>query len=220
MCEAAMLGTAAVAAAGGAPEVAATSGLFGAGGAFGLAQTLATVGTVGGLASGAMGVMGAQQSSAAQTASARYQAQVMANNQTIAQRNADAALQAGQAAEQQQRQKTAAMIASQRAALAANGVDLSSGSALDLQADTATLGELNAQTVRNNAERHAWGYVAQADAAGAQSGLDMAQAGWAGTAGMYSSLDAGLASATSLSSRWAKAYADGTYNGLSTNLFM
>ena len=45
--------------------------------------------------------------------------------------------------------------------MAANGVDLSSGSPLDILGDTAMYGELDALTIRSNAEREAYGYRVQ-----------------------------------------------------------
>lgn len=53
------------------------------------------------------------------------------------------------------------MIGSQRAGIAASGVDVNYGSAVDVQADTKHLGELDALTMRTNAAREAWGYQVQ-----------------------------------------------------------
>lgn len=53
-------------------------------------------------------------------------------------------------------------IASERAGFAAGGIDASSGSAADVQASEAGISELDAQMIRNNAAREAWGYKAQA----------------------------------------------------------
>lgn len=53
------------------------------------------------------------------------------------------------------------LIGAQRAGFAANGVDVNSGSAANLQDDAAALGELDALTIRNNAAREAWGYRTQ-----------------------------------------------------------
>ena len=50
------------------------------------------------------------------------------------------------------------LIGSQRVAMGAQGIDLESGSALDIQAETASLGAQDALTIRNNAWREAWGY--------------------------------------------------------------
>ena len=49
-----------------------------------------------------------------------------------------------------QRQRTANFIAGQRAQLAAQGIDIGSGSALALQEDTATIGELDAKRIKTS----------------------------------------------------------------------
>lgn len=53
------------------------------------------------------------------------------------------------------------MIGTQRAGQAAGNIDVSFGSAVDVQADAAFLGELDALTIRTNAAREAWGYKVQ-----------------------------------------------------------
>jgi hypothetical protein len=105
---------------------------------------------------------GLNQQAAAEAGMANYQAQVARNNQMIAEGYAQRALQQGQVDEQNQRLKTAATLGSQRASLASQGGDVNSGSPLDLQADTARLGEYDAQAVRNNAAIKAYGYRTQA----------------------------------------------------------
>lgn len=55
------------------------------------------------------------------------------------------------------------MIGSQRASLAASNVDVSFGSAADVQGDAAFLGELDALTIRTNAAREAWGFNVQGE---------------------------------------------------------
>jgi hypothetical protein len=84
---------------------------------------------------------------------------------TIAQRNAELedykgkmAVNIGAVAEENHRAKVRQMVGSQRATLAANGVDLGSGTALDLIGETAEFGEADALTIRYNAAREAWGY--------------------------------------------------------------
>ena len=88
---------------------------------------------------------------------------------TLYQRNAQLAdwqaadaLQRGKIDEKKQRRVTEQVIGSQRAGLAAQGVDVNRGSALDVQADAAYLGELDALTIRHNAAKEAWGYGVQA----------------------------------------------------------
>ncbi len=67
--------------------------------------------------------------------------------------------------EQRYRANVRGLIGSQRAGFAAQGVDVGQGSAVDVQADAAYLGELDALTIRNNAAREAWGYEVEADQA-------------------------------------------------------
>lgn len=61
------------------------------------------------------------------------------------------------------RRQGKALAGSQRVALAANGVDLSSGTPSDILTQTAGLSELDARTIENNAMRQAWGMDVEAD---------------------------------------------------------
>jgi hypothetical protein len=150
---------------------------IGAGTAMAVASVVATV------ASTAMSVMSAQQSAAAQNKAANYQAQVAANNQKVADQNATYARQVGAVQEQAQRMKAGEFLASQRAAGASNGFDVNAGSNLDLQSRTASLGEMDALTIRANADRQAYGYQTQATSFGAESQLDTMKASDATAAG-------------------------------------
>lgn len=58
--------------------------------------------------------------------------------------------------------KKGAMKSSQRANLAANGVDLGTGSALETLTTTDIMGEIDGSTIISNAVRAAWGYQTQA----------------------------------------------------------
>lgn len=61
------------------------------------------------------------------------------------------------------RQKVKQIAGSQRASLAASGVDISAaGSAEDTITETYTMGSMDALTIENNAFREAWGYRFQA----------------------------------------------------------
>lgn len=75
---------------------------------------------------------------------------------------AERALQQGRVAEQQQRLRTAQAVSSQRAGQAASGVLVDSGSALDVTADTAQAGELDALSLRQQAEEDAYQHRWQA----------------------------------------------------------
>jgi hypothetical protein len=83
-------------------------------------------------------------------------------NADIADLQAADAEQRGVEAVSNQRAATRQVIGTQRAGYAAQNVDVHVGSAVDVAADAALLGELDAQTIQRNAEREAWGYRAQA----------------------------------------------------------
>jgi len=111
---------------------------------------LSIIFTIGSTLMGAMGQI--QQGKAAQQA-ANYNAQVARMNAELADRRAQDALERGREEEQKQRRQTAQLIGKQQVAMAANGLDLSFGSPLDLIVDTAVMGELDALTIRKNAYR-------------------------------------------------------------------
>jgi len=110
----------------------------------------------------AFGVAGAIQQGNAAQAQANFQAQVARNNQIIAGRAAEDARRRGEIEAAQQGRKSAILQGRQRAALAGAGVTVGQDSALDLVADTAALGTLDALTIQSNAEREALGFEAQA----------------------------------------------------------
>jgi len=135
------------------------------------AASLAT--SVAGTGLGAIGQARRAQAAAGQ---ASYQAQVARNNQIIAERSATLAEQQGQAQEDRQRLKTAQLLGSQRAALAAQGGDVNAGSDLDILGDTARAGESDAQTIRSNTMLQAYGHRLEATSAAGQANLYEANA--------------------------------------------
>lgn len=128
------------------------------------AMSAGTVGQIGtglqiaGLASGAFG---AYNKSKSDKAAYEYQAQVSKNNATLAEWQAQDAMQRGASAEQQQRLKTAQLRGSQRARLAASGVVLDEGSPLRILDDTDYMGELDARTIQDNTAKEVWGHRMQ-----------------------------------------------------------
>lgn len=69
----------------------------------------------------------------------------------------------GHETEKRFRTQIKSLIGTQRVSYAAQGVDVSDGSALEVQMDTAKQGEFDALTIRVNAAREAWGYNVQAE---------------------------------------------------------
>lgn len=92
----------------------------------------------------------------------KYLNKVAKVNAGISERAGRDAVKRGDIDADEQRQQTGQLIGAQRAAFAANGVDVNSGSAGQVQNDAAALGELDALTLVNNAAREAYGYQVQA----------------------------------------------------------
>ncbi len=163
--------------------------------------TIAAVASIGGTIMGAVGQL---QAGDAAAKAANYNAAVARNNQIIAEQQAQDALKRGQIAEDEQRRKTAQIRGAQRASLAASGVALDQGAPLDILGDTAAFGELDALTIRNNADREAYGYRVQGMNFAAEAGLADARAGAARQAGMIGAAGTLLSGAGTVMDRWAQ----------------
>lgn len=92
----------------------------------------------------------------------KYLDKVSKVNAGISNAAADDALVRGSLAADEQRKQTQQVIGSQRAGYAAGNIDVNTGTAGQVQNDTAALGELDALTIMNNAAREAYGYRVQA----------------------------------------------------------
>lgn len=107
--------------------------------------------------------------------SAYSQIQTGRANAKIANANAEAQEQAGRdvintanAQAEQQRQQAKQVAGQQTAAFGSAGTDLTSGNALNMTTQTAQLGELDALTTINNAQRQAAGLQFQANVSRAE----------------------------------------------------
>lgn len=120
--------------------------------------TIATISTIASVASVGMSVVGAVQQSSAQKSQVKYQAAVARNNQIITARQAEDARERGKKEELSFRRQLSQMKGKQRSIFAGSGVVVDEGSALDTLTETAELGEIDALTIRNNAEREAYGH--------------------------------------------------------------
>lgn len=109
-----------------------------------------------------LGAAGQVQQANASAKADRYNAQVQEMNATLADRRARDAVERGQADEQRKRTEVSRVAGAQKAAMAANGVDVGFGSPLDTLVDTATMGELDALTIRSNSYREAYDYKVDA----------------------------------------------------------
>lgn len=121
-------------------------------------------------------------------------------NQEVAGWNADDALKRGRWAQSVNRKKTKALQGTQRANMAASGVDLTQGSPLHILTDTDYMGALDDQQLADNAQQEASAYRLQA------AGLigDAAMAQMAGSAANPGGAAAGslLTGATQVAQAW------------------
>lgn len=119
-------------------------------------------------------LFGSYQQSEAIKAKAEVDRELAQANKEMAEFKAKDAIDRGRDEENRFRKNIKRVIGSQRAALAAQGIELDEGSALAIQEDTAVIGEIDALTIRNNARREAWGYKSQALSMNFQSQIDYA----------------------------------------------
>lgn len=100
--------------------------------------------------------------SQAMRAQGEYQKSMAGINAKFAQVKSKLATDRGNREAADVKRKTKSLIGSQRAALAAQGIDIQSGSALQVQEDTAMIGELEALEIKNNSWMEAFGYRQEA----------------------------------------------------------
>ena len=153
-------------------------------------------------ASGVMKFMGDRQAGAAQSNALRYQADVDRNNQIIQERLATDAIERGKEEERMHRIKIGQFKGQQINAFAKNGVTVDSGTPLDVLSDTAMIGELEALTIRNNAEREAYGYRVNAMNYGASSQNNRTASSVARKSGNQGAFTSVLSTAGSVSDKW------------------
>ena len=169
---------------------------------------------LGAMAAGsAVSAVGAVESGQAQAASANYMAQVSRNNAAIEQQNAQLAIEQGQVAQQNQQLQTGQKMGGILAQQAASGIVPNTGSALDVRAGAAEMGELDQLTIRYNSQLSARNALIGAESYEAQAGLYGAQAGWDTTAGDFGAASSLLGGASSVSNRWLQ------YNMAGVNVF-
>lgn len=89
-----------------------------------------------------------------------------------------------------------------KASQAANGIDVNTGSAVDVQVGQREQSSLDEQTTLNNAELKAYGYESQATGFTAQAGLDKEEAETAPIGADLGAAGGLLGSASSLGFKW------------------
>lgn len=113
-------------------------------------------------ASAGMGMVGSYFGAKSQQDQLAFDAEMADLNAKVSESTAQTALLAGQREVQKSRLSTANLKSAQRVGLAASGVALDEGSAVNVLTTTDYFGEIDANTIEANAIREAWGYRTQA----------------------------------------------------------
>lgn len=129
------------------------------------------MGVTGAIALGTSSLAGGIQESRAAKSQARVAETQGALAAEFAEIQAQDALKRGKEDARQASRQTKQLIGKQRAIQAAQGIDVGSGTALDIQAETAEFGEIDESRIRMNAYREAWGFKSEATASRSQGRL-------------------------------------------------
>lgn len=158
------------------------------------------------IAGTAISAMGAIQQANATASAERYNEQVARNNAQTAEANQHDAMRRAQGEIDKVRLKQGQLAGKQTVAMAANGVDLASGSPLDILGDTAMMGEMDALTAKNNSDREARNFEVQKNNFLDEANLHSMKASSARSAGTLAAVGTALTGLGSVSGEWYKAF--------------
>jgi hypothetical protein len=105
---------------------------------------------------------GAMTQSQALESQGKYQKQQYEVNAKLAEMQAEDSIKRGDKAAGRYKDAVKQVIGKQRAGYAGQGVDVNTGSASEVQAETVKIGTEDVMTIKNNAWREAWGFRSSA----------------------------------------------------------
>lgn len=148
-------------------------------------------------------VQNIQQGKAAK-AQANYQAAVARNNKILAGRAAERTEERGRREAAEVRQRNRALRGRQRAVLAAHGVDLGFGSAIDIEEGTALTGEVDALTFQERARREAEDLRFRGEMFGSEAELTLATGKTRQQQAYFNAAQSLATGTASVASKWQK----------------
>jgi hypothetical protein len=154
------------------------------------------------IAGAGISAIGTIEQGEATSNAASYQAQVAQNNAIIAEQNATYASNAGLAQAAATSLKGASQAGKVKTAQAASGIDVNTGSAVNVQASERETNVLNSESVLNNAELQNYGYRAAATGYKATAGLEEEEAAQAPVGAALSATGNLLSAASSIGAKW------------------
>lgn len=177
---------------------------------------MASPAAVGGVGIGATGAgsllsaFGAYKQGQSTSAMYGYQAGMATLNSKIALQNADYASQQGEQQAVIEGRKGAQQLGAIKANQGASGLDVNSGSTVQVQQSQRQTTQLDTQQIRSNAAKTAYDFQTQSAEDVAQAGMYTAAASNANTAGDIGALTSLVGGAASISSKWLA----GTQSGM------
>lgn len=137
------------------------------------------------IASTAISALGQGYSALSANAQARYESKVATQNAQLEEGRAGDALQRGTTEAIRYQKQLSQQEGEQNAAMAANGIDISFGTAANVRSDTARAGLEDTMTIYKNAAREAQGYEINAANYRSQAAASKAQAKSAMVSGLF-----------------------------------
>jgi len=177
--------------------------------------TLMTITTAATVIGGGVSAYGAAAKGSADQAMYNYQSGVAQLNEKIAKQNADYTREAGGTAAYQSGLKTGQIVSQQKVAQSVSGIDVNTGSAAKVRADTLQLGQQDQQTIRTNYAKKAYGYEVEAATKQAEAGADLVAGSEAKKASNINVASSILGTVSSVSSKWMQAGQAGIGSGSS-----
>lgn len=181
-----------------------------------------TLGAISMAASAGSAVMGAASAAAqgrAAAQQAQYQAAIARFNQQVALQNRDYQIAKGETQAQIYGRAAAQRQAAIRARIGASGIDIGSGSPLDVQSSQQLVTSTDLQQIRSNAARAAYGEEVRGVEAGAQGDMYSAAARNIQSAIPMQVAGSLLSGAASVSGRWLQGQQSGMFGSNSSSFY-
>lgn len=134
-----------------------------------------------------------------------YQAGVSRMNQQIAKQNADYSRYVGEVEAQQSGMKTKFQVSSIKDVQAASGLDINSGTGIQVREGQHDIGLQDQAIIRSSAARRAYGFEVEGAQAGAQAGVYDMAARKSRQGGYIGALSSILGGASSVAGKWLDA---------------
>lgn len=175
----------------------------------GIAEAAIATSIIGGITT----AYGQMQAGKAANAEAKYKAAIQHNNAIRAGYLADDAIARGKEEKRKTALKGRLLVGKMRATLAANGVEVNSGSASDLTVDQQGINSLDVFTAENNAAREAQEYLIRADQFESEAALTRLSGANAARNSKFQAAGTLLTTAGSVAGKWYQFDKEGAFGG-------